>query len=104
MCEEVREVVNGNLEKISENAEKKHIAVWNQEEEVGSLEQNQSFTGVQERIKKIPVEAKLKVDNFQISNEKIKGKSVATGSTYDVVQISTVKFQGKYFVMLGETK
>ena len=64
MCEEVREVVNGNPEKISENAEKKHRVVSNQEEEVGSLEQNQSFTGVQERIKKIPVEAKLEADSL----------------------------------------
>ena len=47
-----------------ENAEKKHRVVSNQEEEVGSLEQNQSFTGVQERIKKIPVEAKLEADSL----------------------------------------
>ena len=71
---------------------------------MGSLERNQSFIGVQERIKNILVEAKLKVDNLQFSNENIKGKSVATASKYDGVQISTIKFQGKYFVMLGETK
>ena len=71
---------------------------------MGSLEWNQSFTGLQESIKRIPVEAKLKVDNLQISNEKIKGKSITTGLKDDGVQISTVKFQGKYFLMLGETK
>ena len=46
---------------------------------MGSLEKNQSFTGVQESIKKIHVEAKLKVNNLQISNEKIKVKSIITG-------------------------
>jgi len=78
VCEEVREVVNGNQEQVSENVEKDHRAVSNQEEEVGSLDKNQSFTGVQESTKNIPVEAKLKADNLQISNEKIKGKSVTT--------------------------
>ena len=71
---------------------------------MGWLERNRSFTHVQERIKKIPIEAKLKADNLQISNEKIKGKSVVTGLKDDGVKISTVKFQGKYFVMLGERK
>ena len=71
---------------------------------MGSLERNPSFTGVQESIKKIPVEAKLKADNLQISNEQIKGKSVVTGLKDDGIQISTIKFQGKSFVMLGETK
>ena len=46
----------------------------------------------------------MKDDSLQISNENIKGKYVVTGLKYDGVQISAVKFQGKYFVMLGETK
>ena len=69
-----------------------------------SLEKNQGFIGVQKSIKTIPVEAKLEANSLQISNEKINGKYVVTGLTYDGVQISNVKFQGKSFVILGETK
>ena len=32
LCEEVREVVNGNQEQVPENAKKEHIAISNQEE------------------------------------------------------------------------
>ena len=87
MCEEVREVVNGNQEQVLENAEKEHRVVSKQEEEVGSLERNPSFTSVQESIKKILVEVKLIADNLQISNEKIRGKSVVTRLKDDGVQI-----------------
>ena len=34
----------------------------------------------------------------------MKGKSVLARLKYDGAQIATVKFQGKYFVMLRETK
>ena len=87
MYEEVREVVNGNQEQVLENAEKEHRVVSKQEEEVGSLERNPSFTSVQESIKKILVEVKLIADNLQISNEKIRGKSVVTRLKDDGVQI-----------------
>ena len=40
---------------------------------------------------------------MQIPNEKFKGKSVVTRLKVDDVQLSAVKFQGKAFVMLGET-
>ena len=59
---------------------------------MGSLEKNQCFIGVQKTIKKIPIEAKLEDDSLQISNEKIKGKSVVIGLKDDRVQISIVKF------------
>ena len=44
----------------------------------------------------VPVPAKSKADNVQISNEKFKGKSVVTGLKFDVVQLSGVKFQRKF--------
>ena len=46
----------------------------------------------------------MKVDSVQITNENLKGKLVVMGLKVDCVQFSAVKFQGKSFVMLGETK
>ena len=50
----------------------------------------------------VPVPAKSKADNVQISNEKFKGKSIVIGWKFNGVQLSAVKFQGKSFVMLGD--
>ena len=100
--EEISEVVNGNQEKALENAEEDHRTVINQEEGKNSLEQNQSFRGVQENITEVPIPVKLKADNLQIPNTNIKGKYVVAELKDETVQISSVKFQGKSFVMLGE--
>ena len=41
---------------------------------------------------------------MKIPNKKLKGKFVVAELKDETVQISSVKFQGKSFVMLGETK
>ena len=43
-----------------------------------TLEKNQSFTNIKEGMIEVPVPAKSKADNVQISNEKFKRKSVVT--------------------------
>ena len=48
-----------------------------------------------------PVTYKLKAYNPQSSNEKSKEDSFAAGLKCEMVQLSTVKYQGKSFVMLG---
>ena len=97
-------MLHGNQEQISKNAEEDQRAVTDKEDGRISIEQNQSFTSVQENIIEVLIPVKLKADNLQISNEKFKGKSVVTGLKVDGVQLSAVKFQGKSFVMLGETE
>ena len=60
------------------------------------MEQNQSFTSIQEDImEQFLVAHKLKDDNLQSSNEKSKEESVAVGSKCETVQHSDVKYQGK---------
>ena len=61
-----------------------------------TLEQNQSCTNIKEGMTEVPVPAKSKAGNVQISNEKFKGKSVVTWLKFDAVQLSTVKFQRKF--------
>ena len=95
---------HGIQENISKKVEENQIIATHQEDGRSSLERNQSFIDVQEDITEVPVPTKLKVDSVQISNEKLKGKSVVTGMKVDGVQFATVKFQGKSFVMLGETE
>ena len=48
-----------------------------------------------------PVLDKLKIDNLQSSNEKSNEELVMAGFKGEVVQLSTLKYQGKSFVMLG---
>ena len=48
-----------------------------------------------------PIPEKLKVDNLQSSNEKSNEELVMAGFKGEVVQLSTVKYQGKSFAMLG---
>ena len=43
---------------------------------MGSFEQKQSFTSIQERTTKFPILAKVKGDSSQISNEKLQIKSL----------------------------
>ena len=97
--EEVKEVHNGNQEQVSENAEEDQKYVTNQEEGMNTLEQNQSFTNIKEGMTEVPVPVKSKADNVQISNEKLKGKSVVTRLKVDVVQLLVVKFQRKFMYM-----
>ena len=78
VCEKVREVFHGNQEQISDNAEEDQRAVIDQEYGISSLERNQSFTDVQEYITEVLVPTKFKADSVQITNEKLKGKSVVT--------------------------
>ena len=44
----------------------------------------------------VPVPAKSKADNVQISNENFKGKSIVIGLKVDDVQLSRVNFQRKF--------
>ena len=108
MGEEVKEVLNGNHEQVSENAEEDQKAVTSQEEGMNTLEQNQIFTNIKEGMTKVPVPAKSKADNVHISNEKFKGNSVVTGLKVDAVQLSAVKFQRKFMYRqnkyMGEQK
>ena len=48
-----------------------------------------------------PVTYKLKADNPQSSNEKSKEESFAVGLKCEIVQLSSVEYQGKSFVILG---
>ena len=70
--EEIRGAINENKEKFLENIEESHRVDIKQEEGRSSLEQNQSFTGIQEDIMEFPVPDKLKADNLQSSNENSK--------------------------------
>ena len=51
------------------------------------LEKNQFFTNIKEGMTEVPVPAKSKADNVQISNEKFKGKYVVTVLKVDVVHL-----------------
>ena len=103
MCEEVKEVFDGNQDNVSENAKEDQTTIINQEEGTSSLERNQSFTSIQENITEVLVPVKLKADSLQIQSKMFKEKYVVAELKDETVQISSVKFQGKYFVMLGES-
>ena len=93
--EEIRGALNENQEHFSENIEEIHKVYIKQEEGRSSLEQNQSFTGIQEDIMEFPIPDKLKIDNLQSSNEKSKEESVIARLKGETVQLSAVKYQGK---------
>ena len=101
MYEEISKAFNENKEHFLENIEKSHKVDIKQEEGRSSLEQNQSFIGIQEYIMEFPVPDKLKADNLQSSNEKSKEDSLITGLKGEIVKLSAIKYQGKSFVILG---
>ena len=70
--EEIRGALNENQEQLSKNIEESHRVDIKQEEGRSSLEQNQSFTGIQEDIMEFPVLDKLKADNIHSSNGNFK--------------------------------
>ena len=70
--EEIIGPLNENQDQFLENIEEIHKVDIKQEEGRSSLEQNQSFTGIQEDIMEFLVTDKLKADNPQSSNEKSK--------------------------------
>ena len=74
--EEVKGSLNENQEQFSENIEEIHIVDIKQEQGRSSLEQNQSFIGIQEDIMEFPVPDKWKADNLQSSNERYKEDSI----------------------------
>ena len=74
-------------QRIATDQEEKQKVVIDQEDGISKLESNQSFTDVQEDITEVPVQVKLKADNLQITNEKLKGKYVVTG-----LKVNGVKF------------
>ena len=49
----------------------------------------------------IPVLDKLKIDTLQSSNEKTNEEIVMLGFRGEAIQFSIVKYQDKYFVILG---
>ena len=60
---------------------------------MNTLEQNQSFTNIKEGMIEVPVLAKSKADNVQISNENFKGNSIVIGLKVDAVQLSAISFK-----------
>ena len=95
--EEIKGALNENQVQISENIEETLIVDINQEEGKITLEQNQVSTSIQEEIMDFSVPEKMKVDNVQSSNEKSNEELVMAGFKGEVVQLSTVKYQGKSF-------
>ena len=59
---------------------------------MNKLEQNQSLTNIKQGMTEVPVLAKSKANDVQISNEKFKGKCVVTGLKVDAMQILAVNF------------
>ena len=98
--EDNREALNENQEQFSENIEESHRVDIKQEVGRSSLEQNQSFTHIQEDIMEFLVPNKLKANNLQSSNEKSKEESFTAGLKCEMVQLSAVKYQGKSLVVL----
>ena len=75
-----------------------------QKEDINTLEKNNISTSIQEEIVEVHVPNKLKIDTLHSSNEKTNEELVMSGFRSDVVQFSNVKYQGKYFVILGGTR
>ena len=73
-----------------------------QQEERKSVEHDQDFTDIQENIVDIFVPAKIEAKNIQIPSKKLKGKSVVELKN-EGVQISSIKFCGKSYAMIGES-
>ena len=95
MYEERRGALNENQEQFLENIEESHKVDITQEEGRSSLEQNQSFTSIQEYIMEFPVWDKMKTDNLQSSNENYKEESVIEELKGETIQLSAIKYQGK---------
>ena len=76
--------------------------VTNQEEGKCVLEQEHIPIDVHEEIKEIPVLDKLRVDNTQSSKEGLEEKMGMKGVKREVLQLATIKHQGKSLSMLGE--
>ena len=72
----------------------------NQEEGKCVVEQEQTLTDVHEERKEIPMFDKLRVDNTQSSREAFEEKLFMKGVKREVVQLATIKHQGKYLSML----
>ena len=73
-----------------------------QEEGKCVVEQEQTPTDVHEERSEIRVLDKLRVDNTQSSKEGFEEKLVMKGVKREVVQLATIKHQGKSLSMLGE--
>ena len=73
-----------------------------QEEERTSVENDQDFTDIQENIADVFVPSKLEVENIQIPSKKLKGRSLVEIKN-EGVQISSIKFRGKSYAMIGES-
>ena len=73
-----------------------------QEEEWKSVEHDQDFTDIQENIADVFVPAKFEAENIQIPSKKLKRKSVVEQKN-EGVQISSIKFRGKSYAMIGKS-
>ena len=74
----------------------------NQEEGKCVVEQEKIPTDVHEERSEIPVLDKLRVDNTQTSKEGFEEKLAMKGVKREVVQLATIKHQGKSLSMFGE--
>ena len=70
--EEIIEPLNENRDQFLENIEEIHKVYIKQEEGRSSLEQNQSFTGIQEDIMEFPIPDKLKMIIYRVQMKSIK--------------------------------
>ena len=95
MYEQIRGALHENQEQFLENIEESHKVDITQEEGRISLEQNQSFTGIQEARMEFPVPDKLKADNIQSSHENSKEELAIALLKGETIQLSAVKYQGK---------
>ena len=93
--EDVAKIIENDIENTFEED-------MNQEEGKYVLEQEQIPTDVHEERREILVLDKLRVDNTQSSKEGFEEKLVMKGVKREVVQLVTIKHQGKSLSMLGE--
>ena len=64
VCEEQRDIYEGNQIEVSENVEEVQAEFLKQEEERKSIEHDQDFTDIQENIAHVFIPAKLKSENI----------------------------------------
>ena len=91
-----------NQLEISEYVEEVHAVVLEQKEENKSVELDQNVNDIQEDMADVSVPAKIEVENIQNLSTKTKGKSRVELKSEGVL-ISSLKFRGKSYAMIGES-
>ena len=101
VCEEKRDINEDDQIEVSENVEEVQATVLKHEEERKPIEHDKDFTDIQENIAYVFVPSNLEAENIQIPSKKLKGKLVVEIKN-EGVQISSIKFLGKSYAMIGE--